>query len=242
MTSPTRSLSEECKEAEMADDVKAPPTDQTPAGTKSSLEDILERLTKTVVRKADGPPVVKSVVVEWYAQRMMALGYDFTAETLGVLVDYLKGYNLWLCGNVGIGKTYFFDCMNSVMLQRQYSPIVKLSMIETQGWNMDTAREWVNENSDYDILIDDVGTEPLMKSWGQEAELFPYLLEKRMQLSNKRTHLTSNLGIIDIKKRYGERVADRFVQVFKMEQLKLKKSRRGLRPWKKAAKFGDGVE
>lgn len=90
------------------------------------------------------------------------------------------------------------------------------------------------------VVIDDVGTEPLMKSYGQEAELFPYLLEKRMQLTGKRTHLTSNLGPQDIKKRYGERVADRFVQMFKMEPLKAKKSRRVLRPWK-ASKNGDGV-
>jgi hypothetical protein len=62
-----------------------------------------------------------------------------------------------------------------------------------------------------------------------------------MQLSQRRTHLTSNLGIVDIRKRYGERVADRFVQVFKMEELKLKKSRRALRPWKNAANLGEGV-
>ena len=226
----------------MADDVRAGPSSHTgQAEVKTAFGDMLECLVKTMVKKTDNPPVVKESVVEWYAQRMMAYGYDFTAETLGILADYLKGYNLWLCGNVGVGKTYFFDCMNRVRRQRQFSPIVKLSMIETQGWNMDTAREWVDENSDSDILIDDVGTEPLMKSWGQEAELFPYLLEKRMQLSNRRTHLTSNLGVIDIKKRYGERVVDRFVQVFKMEQLKIKKSRRVLRPWKKAANVGDGV-
>lgn len=225
----------------MSDDVRAGTADQAQAESKYTFGDMLDRLVKNIVRKAEAPPVVKAGVVELYAQRMMAYGYDFTAETLGVLADYLKGYNLWICGNVGVGKTYFFECMNRVRRQRQYSPIVKLSMIETQGWNMDNAREWVEYSSDSDVLIDDVGTEPLMKSWGQEAELFPYLLEKRMQLSNRRTHLTSNLGVIDIKKRYGERVVDRFVQVFKMEQLKLKKSRRVLRPWKKASNVGDGV-
>ena len=110
----------------MADDVRAGPIDQTQAESKSTFGGILERLVKTVVRKAENPPVVKESVVEWYAQRMMEYGYDFTAETLGVLADYLKGYNLWLCGNVGVGKTYFFDCMNRVRQQRQFSQIVKL--------------------------------------------------------------------------------------------------------------------
>ena len=138
----------------MADDVRAGKVDQTPAESKSTFGDMLERLVKTVVRKAEDPPVVKQGVVELYAQRMMAYGYDFTEETLVVLADYLKGYNLWLCGNVGVGKTYFFDCMNRVRQQRQFSPIVKLSMIETQGWNMDTAREWVDENRDQLGLIE----------------------------------------------------------------------------------------
>ena len=206
----------------------------------SPFGDMLERLTKTVARNAEDPPAVKDSVVEWYAQRMMSAGYDFTVDTLGILADYLKGYNLWLCGNVGVGKTFFFDCMNRVRRNRQSSPIIKLSMIETQGWTMDTAREWADDNRDYDVLIDDIGTEPLMKSWGQEAELFPYLLEKRMQISGRRTHLTSNLGIIDIKRRYGERVVDRFVQVFKMETMKAKKSRRVLKPWKRSEN-GNGV-
>jgi hypothetical protein len=206
---------------------------------KSPLGDMLERLAKTAARKAEEPPAVRESVVEWYAQRMMSAGYDFTVDTLGILADYLKGYNLWLCGNVGVGKTFFFDCMNRVRRLKQASPIMKLSMIETQGWTMDTAREWVEDNQDYDVLIDDVGTEPLMKSWGQEAELFPYLLEKRMQLC-RRTHLTSNLGILDIKRRYGERVVDRFVQVFKMETMKAKKSRRVLKPWKRGEN-GNGV-
>ena len=207
---------------------------------KDGLAGILERVAESIAKRIENPPMVKESVVEWNAQRMASFGYDFTSDTLSVLVDYLKGYNLWLCGNVGVGKTFFFDCVNRVRKSRQYSPIVKLSMIETQGWDMDMARNWAEDNSGSDVLIDDVGTEPIMKSWGQEAELFPYLLEKRMQLAGRRTHLTSNLGIVDIRKRYGERVADRFVQMFKMEVIKSKKSKRVLRPWKRADN-GDGV-
>lgn len=200
---------------------------------------MIERLTKSFVRKVEEPPKVKESVFEWHAKRMMSYGYDFTADTLGILADYLKGYNLWLCGSVGVGKTFFFDCMNRIRRSRQFSPIVKLSMIETQGWRMDHAREWVEDNLDCDVLIDDVGTEPTMKSFGQEAELFPYLIEMRLK-TDRRTHLTSNLGIVDIRKRYGDRVADRFVQLFKMEFIKAKKSRRVLRPWKRPEGY-DGV-
>lgn len=212
------------------------PKDQKSA-KNDKLVDILDRVVKSVVKDSAEPPKVSTAAVEMFAKNMAGQGYDLNADTLGMLVDYLKGYNLWLCGNVGVGKTFFFECISKVRASMGYSTLVKLSMIETQGWTMDNAREWIADNDDRDVVIDDVGTEPLMKSYGQEAELFPYLLEKRMQLS-RRTHLTSNLGIIDIKKRYGERVADRFVQFFKMEVMKAKKSRRVLRPWRKIAKDG----
>lgn len=194
--------------------------------------DMIERIAKSMVKKINEPPSVKDSVLELHAKRMVAYGYDFTPDTLRILSDYLKGYNLWLCGNVGVGKTFFFECINKIRKSRQFSQIVKLSMIETQGWRMDHARDWVNENLEYDVLIDDVGTEPVMKSFGQEAELFPYLIEMRMKTS-RRTHLTSNLDIVDIRKRYGERVVDRFVQMFKMEVIKARKSRRVLKPWKR---------
>ena len=54
----------------------------------------------------------------------------------------------------------------------------------------------------------------------------------------RRTHMTSNLGPADILKRYDRRVADRFTEMFKLEKLESKKSRRHLSPWKKATAGG----
>lgn len=206
-----------------------------------SVGEVLGRVQESVVRQSPVCPIVSATYVESIAKRMAEVGYDFTEETMRVLVDYLKGYNIWICGKVGVGKTFFFDCMSEVRRASGIVGIVKLSMIETQGWNMDDARNWIDDYREYDVMIDDVGTEPLMKSWGQEAELFPYLLERRMQFSDRRTHLTSNLNIINIKHRYSGRVSDRFVQYFKMEELKSSHSNRVLRPWKKIGTNGVGV-
>lgn len=197
------------------------------------MSELMERLADSMAPKEIVRPAVSASYVEGIAKLMIRCGYQFNEKTLSILADYLRGYNLWLCGNVGVGKTFFFDCMTKVRRSQGSDSIVKLSMLETQDWTMETAREWINDTRDRDVLLDDVGTEPVMKSWGQEAELFPYLLEKRMQLATRRTHLTSNLGIVDIKKRYSERVSDRFVQYFKMETFpKTEKSKRVLRPWK----------
>ena len=114
-------------------------------------------------------------------------------------------------------------------------------MLETMAWKMDDARDWVEEAEDSDVLIDDVGTEPEMSSYGMRAELFPYLLEKRMQNTRRRTHMTSNLGPRDILKRYDMRVSDRFVEFFKMEKIEDKKSRRHLKPWKASKRPSEGV-
>ena len=43
----------------MADDVRAGPVDQTPAESKPTFGDMLERLVKTIVRNKEDPPVVK---------------------------------------------------------------------------------------------------------------------------------------------------------------------------------------
>ena len=197
------------------------------------MSELMDRLADSMAQKEIVRPAVSASYVESIARLMIRCGYQFNEKTLTILADYLRGYNLWLCGPVGVGKTFFFDCMTKVRRSQGLDSIVKLSMLETQDWTMETAREWVNDTRDRDVLLDDVGTEPVMKSWGQEAELFPYLLEKRMQLATRRTHLTSNLGIVDIKKRYSERVSDRFVQYFKMEMFpKAEKSKRVLRPWK----------
>lgn len=206
-----------------------------------SMHDLFASIANKIEGASGGAvqvPEIKPSVLEWYAGRFNKHGYEVTAEVVSAISDYLKGYNIWLCGNVGIGKTFFFETMSKIRVGRGAEPIVKLSMIETQGWDMTSAREWAEDHRQDDVLIDDVGVEPIMKSWGQEAELFPYLLEKRMQATSVRTHLTSNLGPLDVKRRYGDRVIDRCVQMFKMIALSARKSKRRQKPWKVAKDNG----
>ena len=198
---------------------------------KDVFAEMAKRLAESFIPKDEQPPQIKASTLEFYARKMAERGYEMTEMSLQILCEYLKGYNLWLCGSVGVGKTYFFETMSRVRKTRGMDPIVKLSMIETQGWTMEDAAEWAKDTAEYDVFIDDVGAEPMLNHYGEKIEVFPYLLEKRMQL-RKRTHLTSNLGPTDILKRYERRVSDRFVQMFKMMEMKSRKSRRRLAPWK----------
>ena len=193
--------------------------------------DILGRVSGSFVSQENKEPEIKASVLEAWAKRMTSLGYEFTEETLKILLQYLKGYNLWLVGNVGVGKTYFFDCLNRIKQAREGGQIIKLSMIETQGWTMEQAAEWARDYADCDVVIDDVGAEPLLNHYGEKIEVFPYLLEKRMSRTRCRTHMTSNLSARDILKRYDRRVADRIAQMFKCCEIKAKQSRRRNAPW-----------
>jgi hypothetical protein len=210
---------------------RSPPS--SAAKKPSIFADILGRVSESFVPQENKEPEIRASVLESWAKRMTSLGYEFTEETLKILLQYLKGYNLWLVGNVGVGKTYFFDCLNRVKRARQGEPIIKLSMIETQGWTMEQAAEWARDYADYDVLIDDVGAEPLLNHYGEKIEVFPYLLEKRMNRTRCRTHMTSNLSARDILQRYDRRVADRIAQMFKGCEIKAKQSRRRNAPWLK---------
>ena len=208
---------------------------------KAVFSEIADRLNKQYPKREIPAQTINARVVQVVAGQMAKRGYEMSPKAIEIVTDYLKGYNLWLCGSVGVGKTYFFDIMSKIRIEEKgMPPIVKLSMIETMGWTMEQAREWVMDNRGDDILLDDVGSEPLMNSYGVKAELFPYLLEKRMQVTTRRTHITSNLGAKDIIERYDVRVSDRFAQMFKYERFPDKKSRREARPWK-APKQGAGM-
>ena len=168
--------------------VDSPPVEQANPAKKTNLfADILGRVEEAFVPQENKEPEIKASTLEGWAKRMSGSGYQFTEETLKILLQYLKGYNLWICGNVGVGKTFFFDCLNRIRRSYDSDRIVKLSMIETQGWTMEQAAEWALDYADYDVLIDDVGAEPLLNHYGEKVEVFPYLLEKRMNRTRCRT-------------------------------------------------------
>ena len=68
-----------------------------------------------------------------------------------------------------------------------------------------------------ELVLDDAGAEPLFNFYGDKMEILPYILDKRME-SPCRTHMTGNLTPKEMGRRYGARVADRFVEMFSYHQ------------------------
>lgn len=87
---------------------------------ETAFAEIMDRLAKELIPPEE-QPTVTAKAVEATAKAMISKGYEITSRTLEVLADYLKGYNIWLCGNVGTGKTFFFETMSRVRADSQES-------------------------------------------------------------------------------------------------------------------------
>ena len=122
--------------------------------------------------------------------------------------------NLLLCGEGGLGKTFLLNCVFERVTSRGYSAvrITSFRMFEAMR------QQHVGNDEKYDgfstlieaplLLIDDLGTEPMMRNITVEY-LFTLLNERAA--AKRRTVVATNLTPAQIKERYGERVASRLL-------------------------------
>lgn len=147
------------------------------------------------------------------------------------LLKYAEDYpntakpNIVLMGESGLGKTYLLDCIAERILRRG-KPTVRVTafrMLESMR------RHHFGEQSQagsFDellgaelLLIDDLGTEPMMRNITIEY-LFT-LLNERMA-AKRHTIVATNLRMSEIRERYNERVASRLFDHTKADIIVLK--------------------
>lgn len=122
--------------------------------------------------------------------------------------------NLMLFGSGGLGKTFLLNCVYQRVMARGYSAVrvTAFRMFEAMR------RQHVGNDENYDgftalieaplLLIDDLGTEPMMRNITLEY-LFT-LLNERIA-ARRHTMLCTNLTPVQLKERYGERVTSRLL-------------------------------
>ena len=155
-------------------------------------------------------PQVSDDDVRRKAEDMARCGYRFNAQTLGLVRKYLEGGGLMLGGNVGTGKTFFFQTAG-------VEAAVNLKI--AQGWDLREIGDALDSFRETELLIDDVGVEELdYKSYGTQTRLLDFILEYRMD-AGAATHFTTNLTPQQLLDRYGERVVDRMTQLAKYIKL-----------------------
>ena len=126
---------------------------------------------------------------------------------------------MFITGRVGVGKTHLACCMATAAARQclfvRYGSIsVILDAIQNRIFNSDEERETYENRREYiencDLLIiDDLGVENVTE---RRFENLITLLDKRTD-SGRKTVITSNLGLREIKEVYGERLASRFIDL-----------------------------
>ena len=122
--------------------------------------------------------------------------------------------NLLLCGEGGLGKTFLLNCIFERVTSRGYSAVRITSFRLFEAMR----QQHIGNDDKYDgfaalieaplLLIDDLGTEPMMRNITVEY-LFTLLNERAA--AKRRTVVATNLTPPQIKERYGERVASRLL-------------------------------
>ena len=187
---------------------------------EKDISDILAVMPKLAWRK---PVKIGKSRLLAKAKAMAGRGFDHSAETLEVLEAYLQGYGVLLSGGVGVGKSYFFECVEP-------EPLPVLSFNSCALWKYDAISEWLADHRNCDIVLDDVGWDAERgNNYGTKFEVLQIVLDERLR-QNGRTHITTNLTNDELIARYDAHLIDRIYQLCKCFALPSQESRRDARP------------
>ena len=124
-----------------------------------------------------------------------------------------KAKTITICGTPGAGKTFGAKCLMREVLKNG-EPACFLTAFELNSIFLKYHTAFVQDkNAIFDavlspelLIIDDLGTEPMLKNVTKE---YFYVLITERQASGKTTLITTNLGAEHLLDRYGERVFSR---------------------------------
>jgi len=118
-------------------------------------------------------------------------------------------YNINILGGAGTGKTFLLECVANEMINKNqvvcYKTAFELNEL-ARLYHIGKSYEFADcLNADI-LLIDDLGTEPVLKNVTKE---YLYNLINVRQINKRPTLLTSNLSFENILSRYDERIFSR---------------------------------
>jgi len=166
------------------------------------FKSILERVAPLV--KPQKRMEVGEKEVERYARMMAEAGYIPSTESLAAIKCCLEKYGVILSGDVGTGKTFFFQTLYRPIPKKMFTA-QEIVAAHTPG---DVA-EWLSQWDESTFILDDLGAELRLNDYGNKVELLSLVIEHRARLRDVQTHITTNLSAKGIRERYGDRILDR---------------------------------
>lgn len=177
---------------------------------------------------ADVPEMLKACYVHEVERRGRRFQEDeATASHIASVAKWLIGSTakpgLFLYGNIGSGKTTMAKAaaqLINMLYGNEYryedrKGVITVSALQLaeEAKKEEEGRMKLYKTTEL-LHIDDVGTEPpSVKVWGNEVSPFTDIIYSRYDRMLY-TVITSNLYEDDIVKRYGDRIADRFREMF----------------------------
>lgn len=160
-----------------------------------------------------------------YTQRQIALRARDVCRAWSERYPQTDRQGLVLMGETGLGKTFLLNCMENAVIARGYAPtkITGYRLFEAmRGCHFGDA----DKRTEFDqllrcelLLLDDLGTEPMMANVTREY-LFTLLNERMAQ--RRHTVIATNLSTGDLLKVYGERVFSRLIDAMSMSVIQLR--------------------
>ncbi|MBQ3403868.1 MAG: ATP-binding protein [Oscillospiraceae bacterium] len=142
-------------------------------------------------------------------------------------VDYARffgddSFNLFFCGNTGLGKTMLSTCIARVVAESGHSVVYEssgsmMALMEDEKFSREPDEEEaglkVERCFDCDLLIlDDLGTE-MLTSFVQSAL---YNLINTRLIRGKKTIISSNLTISEMRRRYSPQTVSRILGEYRL--------------------------
>ena len=119
--------------------------------------------------------------------------------------------NINLLGDVGTGKTFLLECVTSRLIEKGVNAL----FLTAFDFNEECRKYHTNQPNSLDnimscdaLIIDDLGTEPVLKNVTAE---YLYNVVNLRQTKGKATLISTNLDFSAIMNRYGERTFSRLV-------------------------------
>lgn len=157
-------------------------------------------------------PEVSKEALSRNANEMLTKGYLPNESSIAALEAYMMGFNLWLSGDVGTGKTFFFRAAPVFIPPSGCASTPRRVFVDMatdfEGMELSEIREYLYDHRFDELVLDDVGNEGTVNSYGNRREILPFILSERSKVGPC-THLTTNHEKKFFDERYGYGFFDR---------------------------------